>query len=579
MISKAVQILRCLFYLVIVLNNIKQKYINSAVLLLAASVIVKIISAVYKIPLTSFIGATGRGYFNTAYNLFMPMHAIIMGALPVAFTHLISKYREKGDPAKVYKLKKGAALLFFASGIIGTALMLFIAEPYANAISSPKSLPAICAMAPAVFFSAAAALNRSFSEGHMNMVPTSVGQVIEAAFKMIFGLLFSKYVMGALYSSYLETGMVLSTVCNSEQEALSCIYPYSSAAAIAGAAVGAFLCWVYCSAYVRVKYSSLYPTVRGSVFPEMREIISFSLPIILSTLIQSLSAFLDNASIQYCLSLCNQTELREAYSQCLEIGKASENDTVTYIYGLFSSSNDLKMLFPGFTMALGVAAVPALTAAYESGRRVYLSSLINSIFKYTSLIAFAGGFYLALNAKSILEILYGGSNYDIVLGCTNLVRLYGFTMIFFCLSGAVVFSVQSIGRASKSIPSFIIAAVIRVALNYLLVSDVRFNIYGAAFSDIVAYAVILVCNMHIISKYAGVKYGFIKMLFKPLLCSAASYALSLCTYRALFDFQSEFAGFVALSIIYALILTFLIIMSKTVEFSELKILQHNKKMA
>lgn len=54
-------------------------------------------------------------------------------------------------------------------------------------------------------------------------------------------------------------------------------------------------------------------------------------------------------------------------------------------------------------MALGVAAVPALTAAYESGRRVYLSSLINSIFKYTSLIAFAGGFYLALNAKAYLK--------------------------------------------------------------------------------------------------------------------------------------------------------------------------------
>lgn len=182
MISKAVQILRCLFYLVIVLNNIKQKYINSAVLLLAASVIVKIISAVYKIPLTSFIGATGRGYFNTAYNLFMPMHAIIMGALPVAFTHLISKYREKVIlPRYINSKRSGAA--FFSAGIIGTALMLVIAEPYANAISSPKSLPAICAMAPAVFFSAAAALNRSFSEGHMNMVPTSVGQVIEAAFK------------------------------------------------------------------------------------------------------------------------------------------------------------------------------------------------------------------------------------------------------------------------------------------------------------------------------------------------------------------------------------------------------------
>ncbi len=562
-----------------VLNNIKQKYINSAVLLLAASVIVKIISAVYKIPLTSFIGATGRGYFNTAYNLYMPLHAVIMGAFPVALTHLISKYREKNDPAKVYRLKKGAGILFFTVGLLGTALMFILASPYANAISSPKSVPAICAMAPAVFFSAAAALNRAFAEGHMNMIPTSVGQIIEAAFKMIFGLLFSKYVMGSLYSGYLETGKVLGTVCTSQQQALSCIYPFTSAAAIGGAAVGALLCWIYCSAYVRVKYSPSYPAVRGSAVPEIREIISFSLPIILSTLIQSASAFLDNASIQYCLSLCDQQELKEAYAQCLAIGNTAENDTVTYIYGLFSSANDLKMLFPGFTMALGVAAVPALTSAYESGRHVYLSSLVNSIFKYTSLIAFAGGFYLALHSRSLLAVLYGSSNYDIVIGCVDLVRLYGYTMIFFCLSGAVVFSVQAIGCASKSIPSFIAAAVIRVALNFLLVSDAHFNIYGAAFSDIIAYAVILVCNMRIISKYAGVKYDLVKMIVKPVLCSAAAYILASCTYSALFDFQNDFAVLVASSMIYAVILTFLIIVSKTVELSELKILQHCKKTA
>lgn len=563
----------------IALNNIKQKYINSAVLLLAASVIVKIISAVYKIPLTSFIGATGRGYFNTAYNLYMPLHAVIMGAFPVALTHLVSKYREKNDAGKIYKLKKGAGIIFFAVGLIGTALMLLMAGPYANAISSPKSVPAICAMAPAVFFSAAAALNRSFAEGHMNMVPTSVGQIIEAAFKMVFGLLFSKYVMGALYSAYLETGQVMGAVCETEQQALSCIYPFTSAAAIAGAAVGALLCWIYCSAYVRVKYSPSYPAVKGSVAPEIKEVLSFSLPIILSTLIQSLSSFLDNASIQYCLSMCDQNALKEAYQQCLSIGNTAEGDTVTYIYGLFSSANDLKMLFPGFTMALGVAAVPALTAAYESGRHVYLSSLINSIFKYTSLIAFAGGFYLSLNAEVLLKILYGGSNYDIVIGCLNLVKLYGFTMIFFCLSGAVVFSVQAIGCASKSIPSFIAAAVIRVALNFILVSDSHFNIYGAAISDIIAYAVILACNMRIIAKYGSVKYSLVKMILKPLLCSGAAYILTYLTYNALFDFQNEFAVFVASSIIYAMILTFLIIVSKIVEFSELKILQHCKKTA
>lgn len=567
------------FSLVILLNNLKQKYINSAVLLLSASVIVKIISALYKIPLTAFIGATGRGYFNTAYTLFMPMHAVIMGALPVALTHLISKYREKNDSEKIYKLKKGASLLFFLLGAAGMALMLLFARPYAQAIASQKSIPAIFAMAPAVLFSAAAALNRAFAEGHMDMVPTSAGQVIEAVFKTVFGLLFSKYVMGVLYSSYLETGAVLGTVCSSEQQALSCIYPYTAAAAVAGASVGAFLCWVYCSAYVRLKYSSRYPRVKGAVLPEMRELVSFSLPIVVSTIIQSVSSFLDNASIQLCLSLCDLEQLAAAYSQSLSISGTESGDIPAYIYGLFSSANDLKMLFPGFTMALGVAAVPALTCAYETGRRVQLSALINSIFKYTSVIAIGGGFYLSLCAEYLLQFLYGSSNYDIVIGCYGLVRLYGFTMLLFCLSGTVVFSVQAIGCASKSIPSFIAAAVLRIALNFALVSNAKINIYGAALSDIAGYAVILACNFHIISKYAGVKFRFGTMVLKPLCCSGAAYAAAYFAFDSLFDFSNATADFVVLSMIYAVIFAILVIMSKTVRLSELNVLRNCKKMA
>ena len=98
------------------LGDLKKKYINSAALLLTASVLVKAISAVYKIPLTAYIGATGRGYFNMAYNLYMPVHAIIMGAFPVALTHLISKYRECGDKMQVARLKKASGIMFFAVG-------------------------------------------------------------------------------------------------------------------------------------------------------------------------------------------------------------------------------------------------------------------------------------------------------------------------------------------------------------------------------------------------------------------------------------------------------------------------------
>ena len=230
-------------------------------------------------------------------------------------------------------------------------------------------------------------------------------------------------------------------------------------------------------------------------------------------------------------------------------------------------------------MALGVAAVPAITSAYASGDKAHISSLINSIFKYTSIVAFAGGFFLSLNARYMLEILYGNTNYDIVLGCTDIVRFYGFTMILFCLSGASVFCVQSIGCASKSIPSFIVAAVIRVALNFILVSDYRINIYGAAVSDSVAYVIILVANMYVLAKNSGVKYSLFKIIGKPLFCAAASYFITVFTYNSLFNFKSPISIFVVLSIINISCFTILAILSKTVEFSELKTLQHCKKLA
>lgn len=549
-------------------------------LLMIASVVVKVISAIYKIPLTSYIGATGRGYFNIAYNLYMPVHAVIMGAFPVALTHLISKYSEQGNKAKIYALKKASGRLFFIIGVLGMVFMFVAAKPYTALISSDKSAPAILVLAPTVLFSSMAASKRAFAEGHMNMVPTSVSQVLEAVFKMVFGLLFAKLSMSYLYNEYLETSAVMGILCASEEEALSMIYPMTSAAAIGGVTVGAFLSLAYTSAYVSVKYKQLYPPVKGcNTYENMREIISFSIPIIAATLIQSISEFVDHSSVQYCLSSCDVNMLKQAYAECIKINNTSDADIPTYIFGLFSSAHDLKNLVPGFTMALGVAAVPAITSAYASGDKAHISSLINSIFKYTSIVAFAGGFFLSLNARYMLEILYGNSNYDIVLGCTDIVRFYGFTMILFCLSGASVFCVQSIGCASKSIPSFIVAAVIRVALNFILVSDYRINIYGAAVSDSVAYVIILVANMYVLAKNSGVKYSLFKIIVKPLFCAAASYFITVFTYNSLFDFKSPISIFVVLSIINISCFTLLAILSKTVEFSELKTLQHCKKLA
>lgn len=62
---------------------------------------------------------------------------------------------------------------------------------------------------------------------------------------------------------------------------------------------------------------------------------------------------------------------------------------------MYSSALDFKNLVPGIVMALGVTAVPAVSSSYESNSPKF-NALINSIMKYTSILACFGGCVLAL---------------------------------------------------------------------------------------------------------------------------------------------------------------------------------------
>ena len=55
-----------------------------ALILSLATLVVKVIGVIYKIPLSNMIGTVGRGYFDSAYNLYVPIYTVSMAGLPVA---------------------------------------------------------------------------------------------------------------------------------------------------------------------------------------------------------------------------------------------------------------------------------------------------------------------------------------------------------------------------------------------------------------------------------------------------------------------------------------------------------------
>ena len=66
----------------------KQNFLHGAALLAMATAIVKVIGALYKIPLKMIIGDTGYGYFVTAYDIYSVLLMISTAGLPIAMSRL-----------------------------------------------------------------------------------------------------------------------------------------------------------------------------------------------------------------------------------------------------------------------------------------------------------------------------------------------------------------------------------------------------------------------------------------------------------------------------------------------------------
>lgn len=496
-------------------SNLKQKYLSSAFILLISTVIVKVISAVYKIPLTAYIGAEGRGYFSIAYNLCLPIHALTMGAFPIAVTRLVSSFNAKGDIDKVNALRFASKRLFLIVGTIGLFIMLLISKPYSAIISSsPKSIYTILALAPSVFFSCLCASHRSYCEGFLDMKATAISQLLEALFKMIFGLLFARYSMSYLYEEYLLDNTVLGSQMANEKQALSTIYPLTSAFAMLGVTLGSIAAYLFAKLYTDIKYS-VNSCNRDMIKLAYDELITFSSALVGATVIQSLSNFVDTSSVQFILSRCSESNLLQKYTY-------SGTDIQTYIIGVYSSVLDFKNLVPSIVMTLGVVAVPAISTAYESDANRF-NSLLSSIIKYSVSLSVLGGLVLCVFGKELLGIFYYSSNPDIVVNGSSLLFLMGATILPCSLATTTVYCVEALGFAKSCIPAFLTSCIVRTILNYFLMLTYKLDITGAVISNAVGFIIIVVMNIITIKKKTNARINVFKAIAKPVFCGTLTY--------------------------------------------------------
>jgi len=581
-------------------KNQKQSMLNGALVLIVATALVKVIGALYKMPLTMLIGEVGRGYFASAYQIYTPIYAISMAGLPIAVSKLVSQYIALNRYKDAQLVKKIAQRLFIITGIVGTLLLLIVAYPYSRFISeNVETIYSIIMIAPAIFFCCLMSIYRGFYEGTSNMTPTAVSEVIEAIGKLILGLALSYVTLQYGLSRYEQGLTVFGKEVANKAEALSAIYPFAAAASILGVTIGTVMGFLYLYIRFKVKgYGFTRAELVNAPAPYTRreitsQLIRLAIPMVISALVLNISNLIDATLIQYCLGRAIDKDYNmvyEMYKASLDASQTLKEDTATYLYGCYFASQDFKNLIPTITMTLGISAIPALSSAYAEKNKRNIKVTIESALRITSLISLPAGFGMAVLAEPILTLVYGGtSSQNLIPIAAPIMAACGWATVFFALSSPVTNMLQAVGRADIPVKALIVGSIIKVVANIVFISNPKYNINGAVIGTIVCYTMISIVEIIALLKVSKTKINYMSVFVKPFGCAALCAAVAFASYKLFArifppaDISSHINGMTiaaCIAIVFAVIVYVLgLLFSKALSKDDIIMLPKGEKIA
>ncbi len=514
----------------------KQNVLNGAIILVVATALVKIIGAIYKIPLTGIIGSLGRGYFASAYNIYTPIYAISMAGLPVAVSTIVSRNAALGKYRDVKQVLKITAPLFFALGLLGTGILLLASKPYVNSVGSPLALYSVLAIAPSVLFCCIMSTYRGYYEGLRNMYPTAISQVIESLGKLVFGLSLSYAVIDYANKQIELTGSVFGQVIESEGDK-AIVYAVAAAAAILGVTLGTVIGAIFTILRHKIKKDGITKEmIEASPLASpkkttLKEIISISVPAAISSLVLNVTNFIDTWMIQNRLESVVEKSydtIMELYGESINAAGVAKEYIHTFLYGAYDTTLDFKNLVPTVLMTLGVSAIPIVSAAVAKKDYNAVGSTVNTVFRTTMLIALpAGAGFFAL-AEPILTVFYNGTeNQSGIAVAAPVLALYGLILPLLTVSSPLTNMLQAIGRADVPAKALALGCVFKVGINYLLIGIPEINIKGAVFGTACFYIVCISYNYSVLKKATGIRLDIKTVIIKPLisavLCGVAAW--------------------------------------------------------
>ena len=460
-----------------------RRFFFGVFILSCSTVLVKIIGLAYKIPMLRLLGAEGMGYFNSAFEMYAMLCVIATAGLPVALTVLISRDKDIDGGIIAEKIYSKTFNIFFAIGLSGTLIMALFSEQIAYVIGNPDAKACILAISPSLLFICLSSAMRGYFQGFSDMTPTAVSQLIEAVFKLVFGVSFALLALKKDYS-----------------------LPAIAAFAALGVSVSMLLSTVYLSVkrYGRAKRINGYKRIKNKIY---REFFAIAIPITLSAAVMSVTRLIDMVMLLHRLPYIG-----------LSVKQANE------IYGAYTTlAVPIFSLVPSLITPISLSLIPRLSSAIQRNDKDEIELTTDTSLRLTLLYSLPASLGIAFFARPILALLFADQHEEIE-NTWVLLSVLGLSVVFSCLITTTNSLLQSNGKSSFPILSMSIGAVIKFLLSYLFIGNARIGALGAPVSTFFCDLTIVMLNIFYLKRISNKNSFSLKkedrgMVLKPLACA------------------------------------------------------------
>lgn len=487
----------------------KQSFLHGTMLLAMATAIVKVIGALYKIPLNAIIGEQGFGYYSTAYEIYTVLLMISTAGLPVAMSRMISEASSLGHYKQVRKIFTVSRTIFLTLGLIGTLLMTLFCRQLATFQEQPDAWAAIGALGPCCFLICLMSTFRGFFQGQSNMTPTSVSQVLEAVIKLVVGIAAAGLLLFYTKSLSLAAG-----------------------GAIFGVTMSCLVSSIYLSHCFRKAYKDLPVTDEdvstGSSIA--KGLLAIAVPITIGSAGLQLLTVLETkiymsqlkATLDSTMSAAELQALLTAYQYKGDVTAIGRLDAIQHLVdtqkGIYNMTQTIFNMPCAFITPITISVIPAITAQITKKDFTAARATEESAARVAGLISAPCAVGLAVLAEPVTALLGGYTGMKLELSA-QLMTIMGICIVFnaaVLLTNAIM---QSHGHVNLPVINMFIGGIIKLVTIWILTSNPAIGILGTPIGSLLCYLSITALNVISIRKVLPTAPSVIRNMARSVLAA------------------------------------------------------------